>query len=489
VTAAAAGVETILLDTQPRPGGQYFREPSPGLIGPEDRRTRARDAVLRQLADSDVRTVCGAQVWGVFPSGDNSGWELAFQGPDGPDHVSARVLVLAAGACDRPIPFPGWTLPGVMTAGGVQAFLKGQGIVPGRRFLLSGTGPLQLAAAAELVRAGAEVVAVLEGAWGHLQVPGAKCQVPYERQVPRARFRPCRWHMELRTWRSALRHATALWGQWGRLAEGWGYARTLRSAKVQFRTGWSVVEARGAGRVEEAVICPLDEMWRPKREAAETVPVDTIAIGYGLMPCTELSQLAGCRHEHRPDAGGYAPRRDARMETTVPGVYAIGDGAGIGGAELAQIEGRIAGAAVAARLGRLPESATQAAIAREQPALVRQQRFARMLSAWFTPGAGLYGLAADDTIICRCEEVTLGEIRRAVAEGAVTANEVKGLTRAGMGNCQGRICGELAPRIIVAETGGRADDVAAIEAAGRFTARPPLHPLTLADLARIDTGS
>ncbi len=440
LTAATAGVQVVLVDAQPRPGGQYFRQ-APGAAA-------AEALPVRQLGASPVCVMTDTLVWGVFPAAAGTGWELMLSGPQAPSRLWARVLILATGAYDRPIPFPGWTLPGVMTAGGVQAFLKGQGRLPGRRFLLSGTGPLQVAVAANLVQAGAEVVAVLEA----------------------ARL----------DWRAA-RHVAALWGQWPRLAEGLRYWRALRAARVSLRTGWSVIAARGRGQVEEAVICRLDDAGRPIADSAETVAVDTIAIGYGLIPSTEVSRLLGCVHELRMDRGGYVPRRDAEMRTSLPGVYAVGDGASIGGAELAQIEGRIAGLAAARELGHLSAAEAGARIRREQPGLARQQRFAAMLAALFAPRPGLYGLADDDTIICRCEEVTLGALRRAVAEGAADVNEVKGLTRAGMGYCQGRICGELIGRIIAA-TLSRADDMAALRAAGCFTARPPLHPLPMATL-------
>jgi thioredoxin reductase/bacterioferritin-associated ferredoxin len=463
VAAADAGVETILLDAQPRPGGQYFRTAPPGAaenVRSDDfsRPTRhgatevvtTNQPLLRQLADSSVQVMTSALVWGAFPAEDGHGWELALHGPHAPTRLTARTVILATGAYDRPIPFPGWTLPGVMTAGGVQAFLKGQWIVPGRRFLLSGTGPLQIAVAAGLIEAGAEVVALLEAAR-----PGLR----------------------------DARHLPALWGQWGRLAEGFGYGRTLRAAHVPIRPGWAVIEARGDGQVEEAVICRVDDAGRPIAGGVETVAVDTIAIGYSLIPSTELARLLGCDHKFRPDQGGYVPRRDAEMRTNLPGVYAVGDGAGIGGAELAQIEGRIAGLAAARDLGRLSEAAAGAAIKREQPGLARQRRFAAMLGALFTPAPGIYALANDATIICRCEEVTLGDIRRAVADGATDVNEVKGLTRAGMGNCQGRICGELVGRIIAAEM-GRANATDAIQSAGCFTIRPPIHPLPLEVIAQ-----
>ena len=461
VTADQAGVDVVLVDAGSRPGGQYFKQ-EPAfrraqgaaqlLIGRQalSKRRKAQTAALQALASSRARVLSDTLVWGAFPAEGGAGWELALYGPEAPRRLVARTLILATGAYDRPIPFPGWTLPGVMTAGGIQAFLKGQGVLPGRRFLLSGTGPLQIAVAAGLIEAGAEVVAVLEG----------------------ARL----------GWRAA-RHAAALWGQWDRLAEAWDYGRTLRAARVPMRLGWAVVAAHGKDQVEEAVICRVDDAWRPIRGSAQTVAVDAIGIGFGLMPSTELARLLGCAHDFEPGRGGYVPRRDALMQTSMPGVYAVGDGAGIGGAAMAQVEGRIAALAAAQRLGKLSERAAQAAILREQAGLARERRFAALLGALFTPGPGLYSLADDDTLICRCEEVTLGEIRGAIREGAADASAVKGLTRAGMGNCQGRICGELVARIIAAETAGNPCDLAAIRAAGAFTARPPIHPLPLEVLA------
>ena len=143
------------------------------------------------------------------------------------------------------------------------------------------------------------------------------------------------------------------------------------------------------------------------------------------------------------------------------------------------------GAAVAERLGKLSPAAAREVFDRHAPVLARERRFGRMLGELFAVGPGLYALADEDTPICRCEGVTLGDIRRVVRDGAVTVSEVKGVTRAGMGDCQGRICEDLIARIIAVETAGRADDTAAIRAAGRFTARSPQHPISVADLAQL----
>jgi bacterioferritin-associated ferredoxin len=197
-----------------------------------------------------------------------------------------------------------------------------------------------------------------------------------------------------------------------------------------------------------------------------------------------LSRLLGCAHERSP-GGDLVPRRSATLESSLPGVYVAGDAAGIGGAELARLEGRLAGLAAAHRLWRLDDEAFEAALARLQRPLARQRRFAGMLEALFTPGPGLYSLAREETVICRCEGVTLGELRRAVAEGAHTVNGLKRVTRAGMGSCQGRTCGELVARALVE---GAAESGLTLDSVGAFRVRPPLHPLRLAFLAEA-TGS
>ena len=192
------------------------------------------------------------------------------------------------------------------------------------------------------------------------------------------------------------------------------------------------------------------------------------------MPSTAL---LGVKHQWRPDLGGEVPHRDSHMQTTVPGVYSVGDGAGIGGAQLALVEGQIAGIAAAAQIGRGVASA-EMAIQQLAPALARERRFQQMYAALFTPGPGLYGLSTDDTVLCRCEEVTLGDVRRAIALGVDSANEVKSITRCGMGDCQGRMCGHLIAHFVAQETGRPATEV------GPFRARPPIYPVPIGVLSQ-----
>jgi D-hydroxyproline dehydrogenase subunit alpha len=445
-----------VLTGQAHPGAQYSGKPPEAFRNAADpgHVSEARAAFSR-LANLPIRVFCNTTVWGAFAGGDRSSpaFELTILGPEGPRRLVCATLILATGGYDRPIPFPGWTLPGVMTAGGIQALLKGQQVLAGRRVLLAGSGPLQLAVAAGLVRAGADVVSVLEATR-----PG----LDYLRQAP------------------------AAWGQWSRLSEGWGYLRALAHTRVPLLAGWGIVAAHAGsdnGRVAEATIAQLDDEWRPVAGSERTLAVDTIGIGYGLLASAQLGRLLGCAHDYRPEEGGWVPRRDRAMATSLPGLYAAGDGAGIGGAQLAHVEGRIAGLAAARQLGRLPENQFRVAMRKEAAALSGEQRFARLLGALFAPRPGLYELAGEDTVICRCEEVTLGDIRRVVAGGARGINEVKGLTRSGMGNCQGRICEDLVARVVAAAARG-GTDAQAVQSAGTFTARSPLYPLPLETLAQ-----
>ncbi len=449
VAAAESGAQVVLVDGYARPGGQYFRQ-LPAAFRADDRTDHQVAAVslMSKLRDAKVRVLSETTVWGTFPAPAGGCWEVALSGPSSPPALSTEALILATGAYDRPVAFPGWTLPGVMTAGAAQTLLKNQRVLAGRRVLLSGTGPLQLAVAASLVRAGAEVAAILEGS---------------------------------SMGRRNVRQAAAMWGQWDRVREGWSYLRALRG--VPYRFGWAVVEARGADQVEEAVIARLDETWRPVKGSEQVVKADTILLGYGFIPSTELSRLLGCAHEYDLRRGGYVPVRDENMQTSLGRVYMAGDGAGIGGAALSALEGQVAGYSAAGSLGRLAPEQVQQKVDRLKGPLRRERRFAAMLGQFYTPGPGIFELAHEDTIICRCEEVTAGDIRAAAADGVRSTTELKALTRLGMGNCQGRICGELAARILMREAGLREDYLASRHATGIFTPRPPIHPVALADMA------
>jgi NADPH-dependent 2,4-dienoyl-CoA reductase/sulfur reductase-like enzyme len=437
LSAARAGAQVTLIDSYDTPGGQYHRQMAEFLMDESTPRQRQGRELWRKVTDAGVRLLSDTVVWGTAED-----QTLALHGPEAPPLLQAQAIILATGAYDRPVAFPGWTLPGVMTAGAARTLLT-QGVVPGERVLLAGTGPLQLVVCAELVRAGVEVVAVLEGA-------------DY--------FWP------------AVRHLGALWGQWERLGEGLSSRLSLLAGGVPYRTGWGVVAASGADQVDQVTIARLDKSWYPVADSEQTVACDTLCIGYGFVPNDSFSALVGARGEWRLELGGRVPERNARMETSVPGVYAVGDAAGIGGGQLALVEGKIAGIAAAAQAGHAADSA-EANIRRLRPALDRERRFQHMYADLFTPGPGLYGLSTDDTVLCRCEEVTQADARRALSLGADSVNEVKSITRCGMGDCQGRVCGHLLAHFLARATGRSVAKV------GLPTSRPPIQPIPISALA------
>jgi NADPH-dependent 2,4-dienoyl-CoA reductase/sulfur reductase-like enzyme len=449
LAAAQAGAQVILIDNNRQPGGQYYRQTAAefGALQPRGHQ-RAGTLLWEKVATAGVRLLTEVVVWGAF-----EGNQLALYGTQAPSNIQAQALILATDAYERVAAFPGWTLPGVMTTGAAQTLLKGQLILPKGRVVLAGTGPLQLVVAAELVRAGADIIAVMDGS-------------PL---LQKALRRP-------------LVNGLALWGQWGRLAEGLKSWLALRRAGVPFYTGWGVVAAYGEEEVTRVTVAQLDDEWRPVPGTSQTLNCDTLCCSYGFVPATELSRILGARHEWKPGRGGFVPVRDENMQTNVPGVYAVGDSAGIGGGPLALVEGRIAGLAAAAQVKAGNSNQGKTALIhyddtqRPRLSLTREQRFQRLYTELFTPGPGLDELAEPDTIICRCEGVTQAQIREAVLQGADRLDSIKTLTRCGMGNCQGRVCGSLVAALAAQEA------EQTIEMVGQFRARPPVFPVPLSAL-------
>jgi NADPH-dependent 2,4-dienoyl-CoA reductase/sulfur reductase-like enzyme len=373
----------------------------------------------------------------------SEGNELAFYRGDDSYSVRYKKMVIAAGAYDRPVPFPGWTLPGVLTAGGAQSLVKTQRVLPGENFLLAGTGPLQLALANQIADAGGHVVAIAEA--GHIE-----------------------------SWFGLIKGAL---GQWQLLGDAGQYLYGVRRAGIPLWRNHMIVEARGQGQLEEAVVAEVDKNWRPKPGTYRTVKVDTLCVGYGFVPSVELTRFAECEHRYDPLLGGWIPIRNDHMETTVRDVYAVGDCTGIAGSLVAIEEGRIAGLAAAQRLGHLTAMEARERMAPSREHLAGLQRLREVLDRISVPRPGLYELAKDDTIVCRCEEITLGEVKAALADGAADMKEVKRMTRIGMGNCQGRMCGPAMQEIIAREKGLPPDRV------GFLNPRPPVRPIRLGILA------
>lgn len=434
LAATESGANVTLLDAYPIPGGQYYKQPPEHLKSQATRHQRQGQELWQRVRQAGVQIVNEAQVWYA-----DAGKQILIQTKEGGMQARAETLVLATGAYDRAVPFPGWTLPGVMMTGGAQTLLYHH-VLPGKRVLLVGTGPLQLVVAKKLLDAGAEVVAVLEG----------------NQLIPRA-----------------FQYLPAMWGQWERIEEGFTSYMTMLRRGVSYRQGWGIQEAHGSHVVEAATIVRLASNWRPIPGSQVLVQCDTICTGYGFLPFNTLSRQMGAEQIWNDAAGGIVPKRDGNLQTSLDGVYAAGDCAGIGGVRMSLIEGRIAGYATAAKLGyKSPAGVLQEARRQQR----REQSFQRLFLALFHPGPGAYELAKDDTIICRCEGATKQDIGRAFDIGASSIVELKSDTRCGMGECQGRFCEQSVLHLL--EQFHRKP----VDADQGYHLRPPVFPLTVHDL-------
>ncbi|MFJ1608977.1 NAD(P)/FAD-dependent oxidoreductase [Streptomyces sp. NPDC088253] len=409
LAAAARGVRVTLIDSAAGAGGQFYRRPPAGLGArrPEalhhQWRTwrRLEDALAAQVAAGTIRHLADHHVWCVEPVERVELVVHALLGPlqEEPVTVRADAVLLATGGYEKVLPFPGWTLPGVVTAGGAQAMLKGGLVVPGQRAVVAGTGPLLLPVATGLAAAGVEVAALVESA------------------DPKA----------------FLRRAVALAAQPGKVAEGVRYGAQLLRHHVKLLPRHTVVAAHGAERLDAVTVAALDTHGRVGPGTERRVPCDTLAVGHGMLAHIDLAASLGCRID------GLNVAVDEEQRTDVPGVWAAGETTGIGGAALSLAEGHIAGRSAAARLtGTRPDPRAWARAARSRR---RAREFFTALDTVYAPPAHWTEQVTDDTVVCRCEEVTAGAVRNAVDElGAGDVRTVKLLTRAGMGWCQGRMC-------------------------------------------------
>lgn len=433
---AQLGLTALVVDSAPLPGGQYFKQ---STMRQEPARSEEGRALIAGFEQSGVRRLMDTQVWGAFPAED--GFEAAvYSRKDGERRFYGRTLIIAAGAYDRPVPFPGWDLPGVIMAGGALSLVKHQGVAPGRRVLLCGTGPLQWVLARHLLESGAKVAGVVDAS-------------------------PFPW--------KGVRGMGVLAGQGERLREGLSAWAAILRAGVPVRWGKIVLRAEGNAGVERVAI------GRPDRTAVQMFDVDTLCLGYGFQPFNHLARMMGCEHNYVASLGGWVPRRDEWCETTLPGVFVAGDAAGIQGKDVALLEGRLAAWGAARRLGkRLPQERE----ARVRSAMKKQAAMARFLYDLFPyPFERLPYPVEDDTILCRCEEVRVRDVRSVVRDGAQSLRMVRMLTRAGMGLCQGRTCADLVCHLLAQETGAKVEDIAGP------VVRPPLFPIPLQGLTEEKT--
>jgi octopine oxidase subunit A len=425
--AARAGVSTVLFDENPGIGGQIYR----GITStPLTNRTIlgedywAGEALAAEAKASGASIVTGATVWSLDPQ------RIVGVSIDGKARmIAAQRVIIATGSLERPFPIPGWTLPGVMTAGGAQTALKAHGLLPAGRTVVAGTGPLLWLLAAQLLRAGGSIDAILD-------------------TTPRG------------NWLRALPHLPDFMLS-PYFAKGLALLREVR-AKVPVHKV-DRVEAIGDGKLREVV-------FGQGRMAA-----DLLLLHQGVVPNVNLALAAGVAHAWNERQLCFQPVLDGDFASSVPGIAVAGDGAGIAGGTAAAERGRIAAIAAVRALR------SDADVLDPQPVRQRLQREerGRAFLDWLNRPAESFRQPAGDIVVCRCEEVTARQVRDMVKIGCEGPNQMKAFLRCGMGPCQGRLCGLTVTELIAAERQTTPAEV------GHYRLRPPVKPITLAELASL----
>jgi D-hydroxyproline dehydrogenase subunit alpha len=435
LAAGDLGCEVTLIDAGSGLGGQMYR---PGLLFPgrgQDRHAATEQLPPRLARIRQVRQVRHLAATSAGPATrDHDGvvtlWVGGLEG-GAETTVEVRAVVLATGASELVLPFPGWDLPGVTTAGAAQALLKSQGVTVGRRVLVGGSGPLLLPVAASLAEAGVHVVAVLEAT-------PAPAGLPQAAGLAQA---------------AGLPQAAGLAAFGGQLDEATGYAALLARLGVPVHTGYAVVACQGAGRVERAVIARLDQDWRPVPGGQREETVDAVHVSFGFSPALELPRALGCAEVPPASRPAAAVACDPGQATSVPGVFAAGQVTGAEGAEVSELEGYLAGTSAARYLGRVPPDAYAERTRTLRARLDDARRLAAPLDAAYPLPPGWLEWPDAGTVVCRCQETRWSEIDAAVAAGARTVPAVQEATHCGTGYCQGRVCGPALQYAVSAAAG------------------------------------
>jgi hydrogen cyanide synthase HcnB len=436
-TAAQYGASVALIDEGTGIGGKVFQnlpEKGSGLYSTLER--QFADRMFRQWKShaGSIQLISSAQVWHIHD-------HVIHLAPSGnklvaPSSIRSEKIILAEGAMERHIPFPDWTIPGVISLGGL-GILTSRGVKPGNRVMIAGSGPLPISVTRHLA---------------HRKIPVVAITSP----VPRAFL-----------WKHAL--AALPWMGPMRWAAAWEFFRYLHSHHIPWYSSHVIQEASGNGRLETVRIIRIGPNGEQLPGTEKEFAVDILAVGFGLVPSNSLSQICGCLFDYEPRAKYCKPVRDSFLETSVPGVFVIGDAAGIRGYPAAFLEGRLAALEACVQLGKLSRSSALGKIRRLRLALFPHNRIGQAIEAvsgFSGPAEGVP--IPDHTLICRCEEVSCGEVRRALKNGAVDIHDIKRRTRLGMGRCQGRFCSAAISSLLPPDTETR-----------RFTPRIPIRPIPM----------
>ncbi|MGO8869649.1 MAG: NAD(P)/FAD-dependent oxidoreductase [Alphaproteobacteria bacterium] len=432
--ASRLGILTVLFDEQPGPGGQIYRAISETPL--RERAVLGEDywhgsALVEAFRNSGAHYVPGASVWSV-----SRAREIGVSVGGVARLLQARHVILATGALERPFPIPGWTLPGVMTVGAAQILLKSSALAASGEVVLAGSGPLLWLLAAQYVRAGVAISAILD-------------------TTPRGNLQAALPHLPAFLASAYFRKGLRLMSE---------VKRRLRIVR-----NVATLAARGEGKLEAVAYRAADGVERQ-------LAADTLLLHQGVVANVNLANATGCAHAWDTRQLAFKPAVDEWGMSSVEGVAIAGDGAGIAGAEAAEHRGRLAALDAAERLGRIDRARRDRDAAPHRTLLGRAERGRAFLDALYRP-AKAFRIPQDDVIVCRCEEVTARQVRESIELGCTGPNQMKAFLRCGMGPCQGRLCGLTVTELIAEARGVAPGEV------GYYRLRPPIKPITLEELA------
>ncbi len=438
ILLAHFSVHSTLIDENSEIGGAIFKKPDKGMNNStfRDEKTfiRARKMFNEfEECSSYIDLQLESEVLGNFPLTN----DLAILQKGKVKTISDKNLLIATGCYERAQPFPGWTLPGIMSVGGIQSQAKCGNVKPGKRAVLIGTGPLLLVAAKQLHMAGVTIVAVLEAG----------------RQ------------------KDIVKNSFNLMSNTKLLKEGMSYMLYLKKHRIPFYYGHGIVRAIGKDHLEEIVVAPYDDKWHPVKEKSFTLKVDCAGIQYGYVPRIQLTQMLNCKHTYNLNRGGFFPVTDSWQRTSVKKIYSAGDNSGIYGSDVAVLSGKIAALAYLIDISEISIEEAEKIANPIRKEMNKLKKFQKTLNDFSGLKEGLMGLPDQDTIVCRCEHVKKEIIDEAIEVGVKDMGALKIRTRIGMGNCQGKMCGNYCNEYLAHKLGSSHENV------GWLKPRFPMAPI------------
>ena len=442
----AAGAKVRVVDEQPAAGGQIYRAIDQVFQQrPEDLELYGSDyakgrELTRRFAEADIDLSCGTSVWDISIESESQGVGLV-QG-DQASYVFPRHIILATGAMERPTPFPGWTLPGVMTVGAAQTLFKASALIPDSRPVIAGSGPLIYLFAKQMIAAGSKPALIIDT--GPDSLP------------------PSRW--------ADLAQASVQ--NFGALYKGWRWMREIKQAGVERLTGVTSLTAKGNQRLQSVEYSRGNQSFE--------ITTDLLLVHDGVIPNSHLAFAAGCEHGWNSLQRYWAPVLNPQGLSSKPDISIVGDSASIAGADSAACSGRVVGWNVANLLGLVDETRCRSETMRDKQVISRHAVLRRFLDNHFRPLETFQTPADKETIVCRCENVREGELREVAELGCMGPNQGKAFTRCGMGACMGRQCGNTVSQLFAQYHQRSVADI------GHYRIRSPVRPLTLKQLSTLD---